>query len=133
MANHIGAEAKRKISNIDPVFNGNFYILCIMDFFVCLLLFCINSVTGGEGSLEPLPAPLTIGSVSVEGWAHFMPQSTEGKQGQGSYRWDGAEGTGWRLNLETGDRADVGRGEPRAPSGLCKRKDCRSSVKKGRL
>lgn len=30
---------------------------------------------------------------------------------------------------ETGDRADVGR-ESRAPSGLCKKKDCRSSVQK---
>lgn len=47
----------------------------------------------------------------MEGCAHFMPQSPEGKQGQG-------------------DRADVGRGEPRAPSGLCKKKDCRSSVQK---
>lgn len=31
---------------------------------------------------------------------------------------------------ETGDRADVGREEPRAPSGLCKKKDSRSSVQK---
>ena len=59
-----------------------------------------------------------------------MPGSTEGKQGQGSYGWDVAWGTGWTLNLEIGDRADVGRGEPRAPSGLCKKKDWRSSVKK---
>lgn len=83
-----------------------------------------------RGLFRALPPPLTIGSVSVEGWAHFMPGSTEGKQGQGSYRWDGAQGTGWTLNLETGDRADVGRGGPRAPSGLCKKKECRSSVKK---
>ena len=60
VANHIGAEAKRKISNIDPVFNGNFYILCIIDFFVCLLLFCINSVTGWGGSLEPSPLLLLL-------------------------------------------------------------------------
>ena len=58
----------------------------------------------------------------MEGCAPFVPQSPEGKQGQDSAQW-----AGWKWSLETGDRADVGGG---APSGPCKKKDCRSPAQK---
>lgn len=92
-------KAKRKISDMDAVFNGKFDILCIMEFFV---VFCINSVTGRGGSTaetpQALPHPVTLQGVSVEGLGPGVNHPLRATKCRGSIgtrqssRWGGGGG-----------------------------------------